>query len=155
MRNTTLCYIEEDGSYLMMLRNKKENDENRGKWIGVGGKFEEGESPEECLIRETREETGLTLTEYRLRGIVTFVSDEWGCEYMYLFTASAYEGKLQPDGACNEGELRWIPKEKVMDLNMWEGDRAFFRLIFDDSPFFTMKLTYKGDELTDISTHIY
>jgi len=144
----------------MMLRNKKEHDENRGKWIGVGGKFEEGESPEDCLVRETFEETGLKLTRYKLRGIVTFVSDEWGCEYMHLFTADEYEGELESaecEGAyrCNEGELHWIPKSEVMGLNMWEGDRAFFELIFKESPFFSMKLTYAGDELVDIQTKVY
>lgn len=152
MRNTTLCYIEKDGCYLMLLRNKKEVDENKGKWIGVGGKFEEGESPEECLLRETREETGLTLLSYKLRAIVTFVSDEWGCEYMHLFTADQFEGELTP---CNEGELRWIPKNQILDLNLWEGDRPFLKLLFEDGPFFTMKLCYQGDELIDIQTKIY
>ena len=170
MKNTTLCYIEQNNNYLMMLRNKKKHDLNQNKWIGVGGKFEEGESPEDCLIRETYEETGLTLTGFKLRGIVTFISDEWGCEYMHLFTADKFEGELievtDSEGAgcdnkygpayvCNEGELHWISKSEVMGLNMWEGDRAFFDLIFNDSPFFTMKLTYAGDELTDISTYVY
>ncbi len=152
MRNTTLCYIEKDDCYLMLLRNKKEVDENKGKWIGIGGKFEEGESPEECLLRETKEETGLTLLDYRFRGIVTFLSDEWGCEYMHLFTADRFEGEVT---ACSEGELKWIPKSKILDLNLWEGDRPFLKLLFEDSPFFTMKLSYKGDTLTDIQTKIY
>lgn len=150
--NTTLCYIEKDGQYLMLLRNKKEKDFNKNKWIGVGGKFEEAESPEECLLREVKEETGLTLLDYRLRGVITFVSDEFPCEYMYLFTADQFEGELIP---CDEGELRWIPKEEVLQLNLWEGDRAFLKLLAEDSPFFTMKLNYKGHELTDIWTKVY
>lgn len=152
MKNTTLCYIEKDNRYLMLLRNKKEVDENKNKWIGVGGKFEEGESPDECLIREVKEETGLTLLNYKLRGIVTFVSDEWGCEYMHLFTADKFEGTLQE---CSEGELRWIHKEQISELNIWEGDMAFLELLGKDSPFFTMKLTYRGDELVDMTTRIH
>lgn len=152
MENTTLCYIEKDGKYLMLLRNKKAVDINKNKWIGVGGKFEEGESPEECLLREVKEETGLTLLDYELRGIVTFVSDEWGCEYMYLFTADQFEGELME---CNEGELRWIPKSEVLKLNIWEGDRSFLSLLAEESPFFTMKLCYRGDELVDIQTKVY
>lgn len=150
--NTTLCYIEKDGQYLMLLRNKKEKDFNKNKWIGVGGKFEEGESPEECLLREVKEETGLTLTEYKLRGIVTFVSDEWGCEYMHLFTATDFTGEIS---ACNEGELHWVKKEEVLGLNLWEGDRAFLKLLFEDGPFFSMKLCYKGDELISVEKKIY
>lgn len=150
--NTTLCYIEQDDNYLMLYRNSKENDLNKGKWIGVGGKFEQDESPDECLIREVYEETGLTLTSYRYRGIITFVSDEWGCEYMHLFTADGFNGEL---ASCNEGELKWIPKEKIMDLNLWEGDREFLKLLYEDSPFFSMKLTYKGDSLVDVRTNIY
>lgn len=147
MRNTTLCYIEKDDCYLMLLRNKKEVDENKGKWIGVGGKFEEGESPEDCLARETLEETGLKLTEYKFRGIVTFVSDEWGTEYMHLFTATGYEGELLD---CTEGELKWIPKSEIMNLNLWEGDKVFLPKLFEDSSFFSMKLVYKGDELVEV-----
>lgn len=152
MRNTTLCYIERDGKYLMLLRNKKEIDENKGKWIGVGGKLEEGESPEECLLREVREETGLTLTKYHYRGLITFVSDEWGTEYMHLFTATNFSGELKE---CNEGELRWIPKEEIMNLNLWEGDRAFLKLLFEEEGFFTMKLRYQGDNLVEIRQNIY
>lgn len=147
IRNTTLCYIEQDNSYLMMLRNKKQNDENSGKWIGVGGHFEEGEGPEECVLREVYEETGLTLTEYSYRGIVTFVSDEWGTEIMHLYTASGFEGELSE---CNEGTLSWIQKSKIMDLNLWEGDRVFLKLLFEDAPFFEMELIYKGDKLVEI-----
>lgn len=149
-RNTTLCYIEKDNQYLMMLRNKKEVDENKGKWIGVGGHFEEGESPEDCLCREVLEETGLSLTDYKFRGIVTFVSDQWGTEYMHLFTASGYEGELKE---CDEGELKWIPKSQIMDLNLWEGDRAFLKLLFEENSFFSMKLTYQGYELVDIKIY--
>ena len=115
MKLTTLCYIEHDDQYLMLHRVKKENDENHDKWIGVGGKFEEGESPEDCLLREVKEETGLTLREYCLRGIITFVSNEWGTEYMYLYTATKYEGTLTE---CDEGELVWVPKDKLSELTL-------------------------------------
>jgi len=147
MTNTTLCYIEKDDSYLMMLRNKKKIDLNKGKWIGVGGHFEEGESPDECLIREVYEETGLALKEYRLRGIITFVSDEWDSEYMFLYTATSFEGELKE---CNEGTLKWIPKNQIPDLNLWEGDKAFLKKLFDEDEFFTMKLVYKKDQLIEI-----
>lgn len=152
MRNTTLCYIEHQGKYLMLLRNKKKKDASKNKWIGVGGKFEEGESPEECVLREVKEETGLTLLDYKLRGVVTFVSDIWESEYMYLFTASKFQGELT---ACDEGELSWISKEEIFDLNLWEGDRAFLKLLFEDTEFFTMKLQYQGEKLMDIKTKIY
>ncbi len=151
-RNTTLCYIENDGRYLMLLRNKKKQDENANKWIGVGGKFLEGESPEECLLRETYEETGLHLTEYRYRGMITFVSDEWGTEYMHLFTATAYEGQLSE---CTEGELHWVSKADVLNLNLWEGDRAFLKLLMEDASFFTMKLRYQGELLAEVQTKKY
>jgi 8-oxo-dGTP diphosphatase len=150
--NTTLCYIEQDGKYLMLLRNKKRVDINKNKWVGVGGKFEEGESPEECLLREVKEETGLTLLDYRFRGVVTFVSDEWGCEHMFLYTANHFEGNLTE---CEEGELRWISKEEVPNLNVWEGDRIFLTLLAKESPFFSMKLCYRGDELVDKKVKIY
>lgn len=152
MRNTTLCYIEQNDQYLMLLRNKKKNDENKGKWIGVGGHFEEGESPEDCLLREVSEETGLTLTDFRYRGIVTFVSDEWGTEYMHLYTAADFTGTLSE---CPEGELKWIAKKDILSLNLWEGDREFLKLLFEDSGFFSLKLSYKGDILTDKTLHIY
>lgn len=152
MRLTTLCYIEREGCYLMLHRTKKQNDENHDKWIGVGGKLEEGESPEECLLREVREETGLTLLRYRLRGIVTFVSDEWGTEYMHLYTADQYTGEM---AACDEGELVWIPKTKIADLPIWEGDKIFFRLMEESEDFFSLKLTYKGDSLIDVKSVIY
>lgn len=144
MKNTTLCYVEQDGKYLMLLRNKKKQDENAGKWIGVGGKFEEGESPQDCLLREVQEETGLHLTQYRFRGIVTFVSDRYETEYMHLFTAHGFEGELT---ACDEGELRWVEKDEVLSLPLWEGDREFLRLLREDAPFFSLKLVYQGDKL--------
>lgn len=144
MKNTSLCYIEHGGSYLMLHRTKKEHDENSGKWIGVGGKFEHGESPEECMLRETFEETGLTLRSWRFRGIVTFVSDEWGTEYMHLFTASDFCGELRQ---CSEGELAWIDKQALSSLSLWEGDKIFLRLLAEDAPFFSLKLCYRGDSL--------
>ena len=144
VRLTTLCYLERGGEYLMLHRTKKDNDENGGKWIGVGGKFLPGESPEECLLREIREETGLTLTSWRFRGVVTFVSDEWGCEYMHLFTADGWTGEERP---CDEGELRWIGKKELYDLTIWEGDRIFLKLLEVGAPFFSLKLVYRGDAL--------
>lgn len=145
MKNTTLCYIEnERGDYLMLHRVKKENDCNRDKWIGVGGKFEDGESPEECVLRETLEETGLTLTDWRYRGIVTFVSDRWETEYMHLFTATGWTGRLH---ACDEGVLEWVSREQFRGLPQWEGDRIFLRLIEEDTPFFSLKLRYEGEHL--------
>ena len=146
MFNSTLCYIENENSeYLMLHRVKKKNDANQDKWIGVGGKFEDGESPDECLLREVREETGLTLTDYRCRGIVTFTSDEWDTEYMHLFTATGYSGTMKE---CDEGDLEWVPKCKVRELPIWEGDKLFFRLIDDrNSPFFSLKLRYEGNAL--------
>ena len=149
MKLTTLCYIENDhGEYLMLHRTKKQNDLNAGKWIGVGGKFEADETPEECLLREVYEETGLTLTRYRFRGIVTFLSNEWEGEYMHLFTADKYEGTLCD---CNEGELAWVPKNDVLKLNLWEGDHIFLRELLKNDRFFSLKLSYTGDLLTDSS----
>ena len=147
MRNTTLCHLEnEKGQYLMMHRIKKEHDVNRDKWVGVGGKFEDGESPEECVLRETREETGLTLIDYRYRGIVTFVSDLWETEYMHLFSATGWTGDMKE---CDEGELVWIAKSAVYDLPIWEGDKIFFRLLEQDVPFFSLKLRYQGEPLVE------
>ncbi len=145
MRNTSLCYIEHDGKYLMLHRVKKEHDENHDKWIGIGGKFEEGESPEDCMLREAKEETGLDILRWRYRGIVTFVSDEWGTEYMHLFTADEFAGNIKD---CDEGVLEWISKKELLSLPMWEGDLIFLRLIDSDAPFFSLKLCYKGDVLT-------
>lgn len=152
MKNTTLCYIEKDDAYLMLHRIKKVNDENHDKWIGVGGKFEAGESPEDCLLREVKEETGLMLTDHRYRGLVTFVSDEWGTEYMHLFTATGFEGEMK---TCDEGELVWIPKSEIENLNIWEGDKIFFRLLVKSDKFFSLKLTYRGDALVGAEVHEY
>ena len=144
MLNTTLCYIERGDEYLMLHRVKKENDINRDKWIGLGGKFKEDESPEECLLREVYEESGLWLTSWRYRGIVTFVNTKCSSEYMHLFTADGFEGTVGP---CDEGELEWIKKSELMKLTLWEGDRIFLRLLETDEPFFSLKLSYDGDEL--------
>ena len=145
MKNTTLCYIEKDNKYLMLHRVKKENDLNHDKWVGVGGKFLYGESPEECLLREVLEETGLTLTDYKYRGIVTFLSDRWGGEYMHLFSAYDFKGEI---GECDEGTLEWINKRLVYDLPLWVGDKLFLKLIENpETPFFSMKLEYRGEEL--------
>ena len=140
---STLCYIEKDGQYLMLHRTVKKNDVNKDKWIGVGGHFEADESPEECVLREVKEETGYTLTSYRFRGIVTFVSGNGVTEYMHLFTADEFEGKSI---ACDEGELEWVKKEDVLKLNIWEGDRIFLRLLADEEPFFSLKLVYDGHD---------
>lgn len=144
MRNTSLCYIERGSEYLMLHRVKKENDENHDKWIGIGGKFENGESPDECMLREMREETGLTALSWRARGIVTFVSDEWGTEYMHLFTCDRFSGTVKD---CDEGVLEWIDKSRLLSLPIWEGDKIFLRLLDEGAPFFLLKLCYKGDEL--------
>lgn len=146
MKYSTLCYIENDrGEYLMLHRVKKENDCNHDKWIGVGGKFEDGESPEECVLREVQEETGLTLTSWRYRGIVTFVSDQWETEYMHLFTATHWTGEVKD---CDEGVLEWIHKDALAALPQWEGDKIFLRLIHEETtPFFSLKLRYQGESL--------
>ena len=144
MKNTTLCYIEKEGSYLMLHRVKKVNDMNQDKWLGVGGKLEEGESPEDCLLREVKEETGLTLKNYAYRGFITFVSKQWGTEYMHLFTSTEYEGEIKN---CDEGNLEWVPKNQIESLNLWEGDKIFFRLLEENTGFFTLKLCYDEDRL--------
>lgn len=144
MRNTSLCYIERGSEYLMLHRVKKENDENHDKWIGIGGKFENGESPDECMLREMREETGLTALSWRARGIVTFVSDEWGTEYMHLFTCDRFSGTVKD---CDEGVLEWVDKSRLLSLPIWEGDKIFLRLLDEEAPFFLLKLCYKGDKL--------
>ena len=139
VRLSTLCYIEKDHKYLMLHRVVKKNDVNKDKWIGVGGHFEEGESPEECILREVKEETGYTLTSYRYRGLVTFVFADVEMEYMSLFTADGFEGEPIP---CNEGVLEWVDIEDVWKLNLWEGDKIFFRLLDEEIPFFSLKLVY-------------
>ena len=146
MVNTTLCYIEQDGKYLMLHRVKKEQDANRDKWIGIGGKFEDGESPEDCILREVREETGLTMTDFSYRGLVTFVSDRWPTEYMHLFRCTGFAGTV---GTCREGELEWIEKDKLLALPMWEGDRIFLKLLDQEVPFFSLKLRYAGETLEE------
>ena len=142
--NTTLIYIEKNDCYLMLHRIKKEKDINRDKWIGVGGHFEFQESPEDCLRREVYEETGLTLNSFEFRGVITFVSDEDPAEYMFLYTSSDFSGELKE---CNEGILEWVPKSKLMDLNLWEGDKLFLKKLIDKDPFFTMKLVYENRQL--------
>ena len=141
---TTICYIEKDGKYLMLHRTKKKNDMNKDKWLGIGGKFENNESPEECVIREVKEETGLTLKSYRLRGIVTYINQIYETKYMYIFTSNEFEGEIIE---CNEGELKWIHKEEIMKLNLWEGDKVFLKKLANDSDFFTIKFEYNGDKL--------
>lgn len=145
MLNTTLCYIEKDGAYLMIHRVKKENDMNRDKWLGIGGKLEGGESPFDCARREIREETGVCVGALEYRGIITFVSDEYGTEYMHLFTASDYSGEIDYD--CDEGVLEWVKKEDVRNLPIWEGDKIFFDLLDTETRFFSLKLCYEGDRL--------
>ena len=144
-RLTTLCYITNASDILMLYRNVKKNDENQGKWIGSGGKFQEGESPDECMLREVREETGLTLTEYVLKGVITFISDIYEDEYMFLYEGTKYEGLLRED--CPEGHFAWIPKDKVMDLPMWEGDRFFLKELLEGKDRISWKLTYEGEKL--------
>ena len=148
---TTLCYLEQDGKYLMLYRNRKapEEDINYGKWVGIGGKIEDGETPEACVCREVFEETGLTLSEYRYRGVVDFRSDTDGCERMHLFTATAWTGTLT---ACNEGELHWVPKRSLEKYPVWEGDVVFLRAIERGDPFFKLTLTYHNNRL--IGTHM-
>lgn len=144
LRLTTICYIEKDDKYLMLHRTKKENDQSHDKWLGVGGKFEENESPDECVVREVKEETGLNLLSYRLRGVMTFVSDMWETEYMFIYTADKFEGKLTE---CDEGELLWIEKSKILDLKLWEGDILFLKKLMEDCGFFTIKVQYQGEKL--------
>ena len=153
MTTTTLCYIENNAQYLMLHRTKKQNDINRGKWIGVGGHVESQESPEECLVREVKEETGLTLTSYKLRGLVTFVNSECESELMCVFTADEYKGNLI---TCEEGELQWIDKAQVPDLPTWEGDRVFLELLLSgEQRFFSIKLQYEGDRLVEKKINLY
>lgn len=141
---SSLCYIEKDEKYLMLHRTKKKIDINKNKWIGIGGKFETGESPEECIVREVKEETGLTLNSYKLRGIITYISKTWETEYVCLFTSKDFSGQIIE---CNEGDLEWIDKKEVLKLNTWEGDRIFIDKLQRDDKFFTIKFEYDGDTL--------
>ncbi|MED9968015.1 MAG: 8-oxo-dGTP diphosphatase [Blautia sp.] len=143
---TTHCYLETEDAYLMLHRVSKKNDVNKDKWIGVGGHFEEGESPEDCLLREVYEETGLTLTSWRFRGIVTFTQEDYGTEYMCMYTADGFTGTMKE---CDEGILEWVPKKDLLSLNLWEGDKIFIKLLLEEAPFFSLKLSYKGDELVE------
>lgn len=147
MFNSTLCYLENDrGEYLMLHRVKKEKDVNKDKWIGVGGKFEGEESPDECLLREVKEETGLTLKRWRFRGVITFLTDGgWEGEFMYLFTADRWDGELASD--CVEGDLEWVPKARVPELPIWEGDKIFLKLLAEEHPPFLLTLRYQKDNL--------
>ena len=146
MINSTLCYLERGDEYLMLHRVKKKNDINHDKWIGIGGKFEGEESPDECLLREAKEETGLTLTSWRCRGVVTFCNDCCEGEFMYLFTADGFEGTLK---TCDEGDLQWVSREFMDSLPTWEGDKIFLDLLWKDAPFFLLKLRYDGDQLAE------
>ena len=146
MKQTTLCYLEQDGCYLMLHRIRKAHDENHDKWIGVGGKFEDRESPEDCARREVLEETGLTLTDWRYCGIITFVSDQWETEYMHLFHATGFTGALRD---CDEGVLEWVPIEQVNALPSWEGDKIFLALMQQNRPFSSLKLVYEGEHLVE------
>lgn len=143
---STLCYIEKDDKYLMLHRTKKKNDINKDKWLGVGGKLEEGESPEECLLREIKEETGLLLKSYQLRGIITYVSTTWETEYMFLYTATEFEGDLIE---CDEGDLQWINKKEVSQLATWQGDKIFVEKMQNSDNFFTIKFEYDGEKMTN------
>lgn len=159
---STLCYIEKDGAYLMLHRNKKEKDVNEGKWIGVGGKFLPGESPEECVCREVLEETGLVLDAFCLRGILTFASEGWEDEIIFVYTADRFHSQMYsktgeaqamtagaPASGCDEGTLSWTPFSEIPDLNLWEGDRIFLKLLIEKGPFFSLKLSYRGDALIE------
>lgn len=146
MHNSTLCYVTRGSEVLMLHRVKKKNDINKDKWIGIGGKFEAEESPDQCLLREAKEETGLTLTSWKCRGVVTFLTEGGEGEYMYLFTADGFSGEMQ---TCDEGDLQWVSREFLYSLPMWEGDRIFLDLLWQDVPFFLLTLRYCGDKLTE------
>lgn len=145
VKNTTLCYIKKNDCFLMLYRNKKKNDENEGKWVGVGGKFEPGETPEECLVREVYEETGLKLTKYHFHGVISFISDKWDDEEMYLYTGLDFEGHIRE--RCDEGTLKWIPKSEILKLNMWEGDPYFLKPLVEGQKNISLRLTYAGEKL--------
>lgn len=142
MINTVLLYLEKNDEYLFLYRNKKQNDFNKGKYVGIGGKIEDGESVEEALLRETKEEIGVEIKSYKYRGIINFSN----IEIMHLFTSSDFVGEIKE---CNEGTLRWIKKNKISELPMWEGDMIFFNLLKENAPFFRLYLKYDGDKLVD------
>lgn len=150
MKITTLCYIEREEKYLMMHRIKKKNDVNEGKWIGVGGHLEKGECPEECLYREVKEETGLCLKSHKLRGIISFCCEGYEQECIFLYTSDQFEGEWEHLPSCNEGKLEWVEKKRIEDLELWEGDRIFLRLIREEAPFFSLKLCYEGEHLVEV-----
>lgn len=152
MKQTTLCYLEQDEQYLMLHRISKKNDENKDKWIGVGGKFEVGESPEQCLLREVKEETGLSLKSFEFRGILTFVSDLYEPEMIFLYTSNDFEGTLKQ---CEEGVLTWVSKDEIETLNLWEGDKRMFQLLQTEKNFFSLKLEYKGNDLQGTTEWTY
>ena len=152
MRNLTVCYIEKDNKYLMLHRTKKNNDINKDKWIGVGGKIEDKESPEECIVREVKEETGLTLLNYKLRCIITFTSTVAETEYIYVFTSDKFTGEIIE---CNEGDLEWVEKSKIDNLNVWEGDKIFHKKILNDEGFFTLKVDYDENKLIGYKINNY
>lgn len=147
MRLSTLCYLEKEGKYLMLHRVSKKNDVNKEKWIGVGGKFEAGEAPEECLIREVYEETGFTLTDYKFRGIMTFICDVQEPEYIFLYTSESFSGELKD---CDEGVLEWVDKKDILSLNIWEGDKKMFEYLDTKTEPFSLKLEYRGDTLVQM-----
>lgn len=149
MKLTTLCYITQGDDVLMLHRIKKAHDVNEGKWIGVGGKFEPGESPDECLLREVREETGLSLSRFHYRGVITFCYNDNDAEYMHLYTADAFTGTLATD--CREGVLRWVPRDEIASLSLWQGDRIFLRLLAENHAPFSLKLTYHNDDLLAVT----
>ena len=145
MKHTTLCYIEKDGAYLMLHRIKKVNDENHDKWVGIGGKLEEAETPFDCIRREALEEVGLELKSLRYAGLITFVSDLYGTEYMHLFHCEDFSGELPEE--CDEGVPKWVKKTKIPELPIWEGDKLFLKLLDTEKRFFSLKLVYEGDKL--------
>ena len=147
--HTVLCYIEKEESYLMLLRNKREDDMNKNKWLGLGGHIEYGESPDEALIREVKEESGISLFEYQLRGIIYFNNDNY-TEVMHLYTSKAFGGELKE---CDEGTLRWVKKSQILDLELWEGDKSFLPLLIENEPYFEMELNYKNDKLISVNKY--